>query len=68
MKRLITILIAILAMAGCTTNGVYDSGKTWALVGGIVIGGAVVANADSKSAGSNCYWAVSANGSRQVCQ
>ena len=38
MKKLVSIALLIM-VAGCTTNGVYDSGKTWTLIGAVAVGG-----------------------------
>ena len=67
----ILLLMALVAFGGCTTNGVYDNAKTWTLIGGVVVGGAIaVAAADSgKSAQQlNCFWVIDAQGSHQVCR
>jgi len=43
MKTLLLVLIA-LSLTGCATNGQLDQKKTWLLIGGIVVSGAIVAH------------------------
>ena len=61
------LILAALVMAGCTTNGQFDSGKTALLVGAVVIGSLAASSGNSENNGSNCYWVVGSNGSTQVC-
>lgn len=44
MRKLVIALMLLGLSSACTTNGVYDSGKTWTLVGAIVVGSAVIAS------------------------
>ena len=56
MRKRLSLLAAILLLSGCTTNGQYDAGKTWTLVGVLAVG-AVVASQEggSSDSGQNCY-------------
>ena len=68
MKKLIIMLVLL---TGCTTNGVYDNGKTWALIGGVALGSAVlIAQQDDAPAQKplNCYWVIAPSGNHQVCR
>lgn len=68
MKKLLTILCA-LALAGCTTNGQIDYGKTAMVVVGVAVVGAVAANSGGSSdSGPDCYVAVTSTGSDRVCR
>ena len=69
MNKLVGIALALMILTGCTTNGVYDSGKTWTLVGIVAVG----AIAASKSDGGGdhphqeqCGWNVGPNGSTPI--
>ena len=68
MKKLIIMLVLL---TGCTTNGVYDNGKTWALIGGVALGSAVlISQQDSGSEQEKlkCSWILNADGSsHQYC-
>jgi hypothetical protein len=55
MKRLLIIAL-FLALSGCTTNGVYDSGKTWMLVGAVVVGGVAASGGGGSSGGEDCHY------------
>ena len=44
MFKLITLCLLI---SGCTTNGVYDSKKTWLAIGTVVVAGALLSSSDS---------------------
>lgn len=69
-KKLI-LLTVLICSAGCTTNGVYDSGKTWMLVGALAIGGiAASQQSDSPAAAEpNCFLHINSNGSSStVCR
>ena len=66
--KISTILMVLLLLSGCTTNGVYDPGKTWLLVGAVVVGSVAASqSSDGGSTPANCYWAVGPNGSTRVC-
>ena len=68
MKKLFSILLLV-ALAGCTTNGVYDSGKTWTLIGAVAVGGYAASQGGSdKTHGPDCYVIVTPNGSDHVCR
>lgn len=70
MKSFKTYALVILALTGCTTNGAYDEGKTWALVGGIAIGAAVAISqqGDTSDPALRCYYSIDASGSQQICR
>ena len=67
MKTLLMV-IAILSLSGCTTNGTFDAGKTWLLVGAVVVGGVIASQGggDSEKTG-DCYILVTPTGSNRVC-
>jgi hypothetical protein len=67
--KFLLVLVLVVVLSGCTTNGQYDSGKTWTLITVVAIG-AVVALQDSNSdpTGMNCHWIVGPNGSTQFCR
>ena len=65
MKKLLPLLIVL---AGCTTNGQFDAGKTWMLVGAVAVGSMIAADDNADNSGSNCHWVVGSNGSTQVCR
>lgn len=67
MKRTLIALALAVVLAGCTTNGVYDSTKTWTLVG-VGAGLAIAASSSGSSGGDDqsgpdCYW----NGGVRIC-
>ena len=49
--RKLAMLLAALSMTACTTNGQYDAGKTWLLVGAVVVGGVVASNGSDSPVG-----------------
>lgn len=67
----ILLIAVLLLMTGCTTNGVYDSGKTWTLVGAVVVG-SIAASSGGGGGGEpdqlRCHWIVGPNGSTQYCR
>lgn len=69
MKRLTTILMA-LVLSGCVTNGQIDYGKTALAVAGVVAVGMIAANDSSDEvAGEDCFIVVRPDGtSSQVCR
>ena len=63
------LVLIVLALSGCTTNGQYDSGKTWTLITVVAIGSVVASqSSNSDSTGSNCHWVIGPNGSTQFCK
>ena len=67
--RKLCVLIAVLALTGCTTNGQIDYGKTALVaVGVLVVGAALASDSNSNASGSNCHWVVTPDGSTQVCR
>lgn len=70
MKNIIA-LVLVLVLAGCTTNGVYDSGKTWTLIGAVVVGAVVVSSQSDSTPHEHeldCFYVISGSGSSQVCR
>ena len=69
MKKITLLITAILMVSGCTTNGAYDSQKTWLLVGAVVVGGAAAANSSGGgNNGKDCFVVVDSQGSDTICR
>jgi len=59
--RRIFLIVLVLVMTGCTTDGVYDSGKTWTLVGAVAAGGIIASQGSSGSGNDDCWYRSASN-------
>lgn len=50
--KLVSSLVGILLLSACTTNGVYDAKKTWALIGTVAVGSYLLSESGSSSGDS----------------
>ena len=70
MRKLVIALMLLGLSSACTTNGVYDNGKTWTLVGAVVVGGIVASQSGGNSnAEQDCFYHMNGDGSTStVCR
>lgn len=64
MKKL--IILAVILLSGCTTNGVYDPVKTWTLVGIVAVGGIAASDSSDTTDNRHCGFVVTGSGSTPI--